>query len=76
MIILHFTLATITTTGSPANMVYEILQPFFPADSLLFKEIKFNLTDEYVAGTHATEMEDLACIIAEWVLVNLTPFNH
>jgi hypothetical protein len=65
MIILHFTLETITTTGSPANMVYDFLKPFFPSDSLLFKEIKFNLRDEDVAGMHADEMEDLARVIAE-----------
>ena len=46
-------------------MVYDFLKPFFPSDSLLFKEIKFNLRDEDVAGMHVDEMEDLAHVIAE-----------
>jgi hypothetical protein len=55
----HFTLETITSVESPANMVYQFLQPFFIKGSLLFQEVKFNLTNEDAAGTHASKLEDL-----------------
>ncbi|KAH9984520.1 hypothetical protein BJV77DRAFT_966057 [Russula vinacea] len=65
LVLLHFTLETISTAGSPASMVYQFLQPFFTEGSLLFQEVKFNIYNEDDAGIHADRMEDLARIISK-----------
>ncbi|KAH9990729.1 hypothetical protein BJV77DRAFT_1068791 [Russula vinacea] len=66
LVLLHFTLETISTAGSPASMmVYQFLQPFFTKGSLLFQEVKFNIYNKDDAGIHADRMEDLARIISK-----------
>ena len=67
LVLLHFMLETISTTGSPASMVYQFLQPFFAKGSLLFQEVKFNIYNKDDAGIHADRMEDLASIISKSV---------
>ncbi|KAH9983730.1 hypothetical protein BJV77DRAFT_1072644, partial [Russula vinacea] len=60
LVILHFTLETINTEGSPANVVHQFLQPFFSSGSLLLEEVKFNIFDGEDADAHADKMEHLA----------------
>ncbi|KAH9984523.1 hypothetical protein BJV77DRAFT_966060 [Russula vinacea] len=64
LVILHFTLETINTEGSPANVVHQFLQPFFSSGSLLLEEVKFNIFDEEDADAHADKMEHLAGTIS------------
>jgi hypothetical protein len=67
LVLLHFTLETISTEGSPASMVHQLLSPFFTPGSLPFEEVKFNIYDEDDAGIHADAMEDLANTISKSV---------
>ncbi|KAH9984339.1 hypothetical protein BJV77DRAFT_966235 [Russula vinacea] len=64
LVILHFTLETINTEGSSANVVHQFLQPFFSSGSLLLEEVKFNIFDEEDADAHANKMEHLAGTIS------------
>jgi hypothetical protein len=61
LIILHFVLEGLPTTGCPAQMVHQFLSGFFRDDgSLYFKEIIFNLKDDDAVGCHADDMDLLA----------------
>jgi hypothetical protein len=60
LIILHLTLKTITTRGSPANLVHGFLSAFFrDEDALIFEEVPFDLEGKG-DGTHTAYMKTLA----------------
>jgi hypothetical protein len=53
-------LKTITTKGSPANLVHGFLSAFFrDEDALIFEEVPFDLEGKG-DGTHAAYMKTLA----------------
>jgi hypothetical protein len=59
IIILHFILSGIDTSGSPAKICYEFLKPFFP-NTLIYEEIVFDIQDNVALDTHMDKMQQLA----------------
>jgi hypothetical protein len=60
-IILHFVYHNIDTAGSPARAVYEHLRGFFKKpNTLLYKEIPFNVPDKDTIAAQADQMRVLA----------------
>jgi hypothetical protein len=50
LLLLHFILSSIDPKGSPARISAELLSGFLPEESLVYKELVFDLsTDELIA---------------------------
>jgi hypothetical protein len=70
-IILHFTLYSIPTGGSPTSMVHKFLRGFFKkSESLFFEEIAFNLKDDKATTRHLKEMSQLAKKLKKQVVLH------
>src|ERR1700730_18513792 len=55
-VVLHFTLSTIASAGSPANAFIEYLRPYFESEAspshLIFREFAFNHSSQKDASAH------------------------
>jgi hypothetical protein len=52
-------------------MVYEFLKAFFPDDTLVYKEVVFDLADEDDAEIHKQKMKELAEYLSKYVFIHL-----
>ena len=57
LLIIHFCLASIDPTGSPASLVASYIELWLAKNNFLFKEVIFDLSTEENVGEHDKKMK-------------------
>ena len=66
--IIHVHLLGLTISGSPVKGVVGIMSEYIK-QTVLFREIAYNVTDKKLENKHSKKMDDLAAKIVQYVLV-------
>ena len=56
LLMLHFALSDLTTSGHPAAIAYAYLQPFLPGQLLEYREVVFNFSTTEDVRIHHQNM--------------------
>ena len=60
LIVLHFILHGMESSGSPAKILVEYMKGFLPTDLLMYEEIVIDLSTASLVHAHTMKMEEVA----------------